>query len=593
MDRMRSTDRHRPLRMLLPLLLLPVLAPARPASGEPRRPIQYVDGVPDTGQFLPNSTLLGRVGDRRITVLDFRDAYYAVDPRYRPSSDSTGRAELLKNMVRKEVLGLTALKAGYSLDFVDRAKLRETRARLLSNRLFEAAVLNVSPPSEDSLRTLFEYQKREQKMRVLHFPDRASAEKARRELVRGGASWATYAARFTPSGLAGSAGELNWSQFEKVPLQLALVLWKLKPGQLSPVLEAPDGFQVFQVTEVRERRLPEFSFMRASLEDLVRSYQSDVRRREITDAAKVGMDVRYDTTNVRYASALFPAAVRSDGRDIVIDENVPEIAPKDTARTIVQWNDGRISLGVLSHAYTDLPPVMRPAINTPERLMNYADALMLEPRMPQIAVERGLEQDSLFRKSYDEKYEQLLVEKMVEDSCFRGVSVTPKERREYYDKHQSGFITFPTVRYAVIVRDTKAAADSVKARLDAGAKVEQILRADSLAGNARSGIQEASTNDHIPLEKLLFEELREGQCAVMGPDSQKAWACFYLMKYDPGHLLPYESVEGVVDESVRNEKSEAALNAFAARRMKQYDVVAHFELLPRILLTVPTAEEKR
>src|SRR5438067_9611114 len=66
--------------------------PARPA---PKlwhgQPIHYVDGVPDTGQFLPDTAVLGRVNDRVFHVRDFRDGWFGSLAEYRPRPDSSGR----------------------------------------------------------------------------------------------------------------------------------------------------------------------------------------------------------------------------------------------------------------------------------------------------------------------------------------------------------------------------------------------------------------------------------------------------------------------------------------------------------------------
>lgn len=592
---MRPT--HNPRGMLLLSLLAVTIAAlaASPASraAEPRRPVEYINGVPDTGQFLPNSAILARVADRRVSVLAFRDAYFASDPHIRPSGDSLGRAEFLTNMVRKDVLGLTALSAGYTLNFEDRAKLREVRSKALSNRFFETAVLDVPPVSEDSLRRVYEYYRYELRMRLLQFTDRAVAEAAQRSLAQGRASWATFAARYTPSGLQQSEGQFNWSRFENLPTDLGLALWRLKPGQLSPVLRVPGGYQVYQVTERRDRAVPEFGFLRPAIVDALKNHESDLRRRAITDEAKRDMNVRFDTTNVIYTSKLFPVALRTgEGNEIMIDETLPEIAAEDTSRTLIEWDGGRVSLGRLTHAYSDLPAVMRPRLDSPDRVVEYAEAIMLEPKMLEMAIARGLEQDTVVVARYQRKLEEILVGKMVEDSCFSRITVSQKERRDYYQKNRPGYMTFPSVRYAVVVRDTRAAADSVKARLDAGEPIASVLRADSLRGETRSGIQEANSNSNLSYQKILFEEMRAGQSRVMGPDRANTFACMHLLSFDPGQLLPYEQVETLVDESVRNLKAEKALNDFVARLMRRFPIEVHYDLLPRVKLTTPGPDER-
>lgn len=576
----------------------PAATPAKPSASPPASPaksLEYIDGVPDTGQFLLNSDILARVADRKTSVFDFRTFYFLSSPEIRSGRDSAGRAEFLTNLIRKDVLGLTALSAGIPLSFEDRAVLRENRATLLSNRLFETDVLNVGAASEDSIRKVYEFHKVELRMRVLFFSDRSQAEAVRQSVVKNPSTWAAQAERYNPPALKLRGGEIAWSRFENVPTGVALQLWTLKTSQISPVLKTNAGWQVFQLLERRPRPYAEYRIMKPSVEAQLAAYAQDLKRQAILDEAKQGMDVRYDTTNATWAAKRFTNAVsvsaEGGAQTIHIEEDVPEFGDADTARTILTWKDGRVSIGELVHEYTHLPAVLRPNINTPEAVMSYADAIMLQPRMLELAIARGLEKDPVFLAKYQAKQEEILVGKMVEDSCFTRITVSKAERRDYYDKNRNGFVTWPSVRYAVIVRDTKAAADSVKARLGAGETAAAILRADSLAGNLRSGTQEGTTQDHLPQHKLLFEELRPGQSRVLGPDKDKAWACFVLLEFDPGKQLPFEQVEGICDESVRNMKSEEALTAFVGRLMQRYPIEARYDLLMRVKLTTPGADE--
>lgn len=583
--------------LLLPALALACLAVATPAAAaEPPKTIEYVDGVPDTGQFLPNSEVLARVADRSISVFAFRDFYFLSKPEIRPGRDSLGRAEFLTNMIRKEVLGLSALAANIPLGFEARSILREHRSTLLSNRLFEKYVMSFDTPPEDSLRKVYDHHRTELRLRVLHFTDRTQAEAARASLVKGAATWKATSDRYNPPALRAGEGSLDWAKFESVPTEIALVLWNVKPGQYSPVLLAAGGYQLFQVTERRDRPFAEYSIMRPSIVALLRNHAASLRQREIMAVAKQGLDIRYDTTNVVYAAKRFGQAVtvgrEGSAQTIHIDENVPEFADEDTARTILTWTGGRLTLGRLLHEYSHVASVLRPAINTPELFMGYADAIVTAPRMIEIAVERGLEKDPAFLAAYEGKREQLLVERMVEDSVFSRITVSKQERRDFYQKNRNGFVTYPSIRYAVVVRPSKAGADSVLARLRGGANIFDVLRADSLAGNFSSGIKNATTQDRGLYEKVIFEEMRPGQSRVLGPDAQKHWACVHLIEFDPGRQMAYEEVEGIVDESVRNLKAEEALNAFVGRLMKRYPVEARYDLLMRVKLTTPSEDER-
>jgi hypothetical protein len=592
---MRPTDPRRGFLLpVLALLLFAAVVPPAPAA-EPAKSIEYVDGVPDTGQFLPNSDILAKVADREISVYDFRDAYFLSDATIRPRGDSLGRAEFLTNMIRKEVLGLAALSGDHRLGFEQRSALREYQRTLISNRFYELAVRDVPEVPEDSLRKVFDYMCVELRPRVLTYPERAEAEAASAALASGRSTFDALLAGLNPGAAKKKPGEIPWLSFQQAPLELALQIWHLQPGQVSEVLGAPEGYQIYQVLEQRPFRMPEYSIMRPIIRSSLRDLASGVRRLEMLREAKRGMTIHYDTTTVKWASRKFFATIQSDtsgkGGGVIIDERLPEFAPEDTSRTVLSWDAGRISLGRLAYAHASIASVMRPSLNTPEALMDFADALMLEPKLHEMALARGLDKDPVVVQLYQRRLESILVERMVEDSCFSRIFVTPKERRDFYQRNRNRFVTYPSVLAAFVVRDTRAGADSVMARISAGESVTAIVHADSLRGELRSHLRQVSTQDRLSIEKVLFEEMRPGQSRVMGPDNSGAWACVHLVDFNPGDQLPFERVETVVDESLRNIKAETALNDFVDRLRVRYPIVSHYEKLPRVKLTVPAQEE--
>jgi len=128
------------------------------------------------------------------------------------------------------------------------------------------------------------------------------------------------------------------------------------------------------------------------------------------------------------------------------------------------------------------------------------------------------------------------------------------------------------------------------ARLKAGEPAAAILRADSLAGFVLGSIKTEGERDGGDFHQLVFEELREGDIRVLGPDQQGDYIIFQKLVHDPGHQLPFEQVQAVVDESVQNLKADSLLKEFLARHRARHDVELHPERLMRIHLTDPSNE---
>ena len=87
------------------------------------------------------------------------------------------------------------------------------------------------------------------------------------------------------------------------------------------------------------------------------------------------------------------------------------------------------------------------------------------------------------------------------------VWVTRDERREFYEKHKSQYVTYASVDYAAIIRMSKKSADSLATALQKGARAVDILHADSLAGFSSGSIKHRSEDEKGQYFKVLFEEL--------------------------------------------------------------------------------------
>ena len=209
--------------------------------------------------------------------------------------------------------------------------------------------------------------------------------------------------------------------------------------------------------------------------------------------------------------------------------------------------------------------------------------------MLQLAYDRGIDKDPVAIQLIEDKREQLLVERMFQDSIQTRVRVTDAMRHKYYDDNKPGFFTFPMIRFAALSSPSRAGADSLKARLLSGEKAEAILLADSLAGlKPRGSIQQRFQNEPGPYHKVLFEELRPGQVTTDGPDKSGDYIVLQLIAFEQGRQLPFAEVERVIDESLQNITGDSMLQALIARNRKRYRIEAHPEWVMRFRLAPPS-----
>ena len=607
------------LLLLAAPLLVPVLTraqgkatpPHRPAQGaqkpvDPNKPVPgkftspklkgWINDVPDTGQFLADSVWLLRVGPRLTTVGDYVKNWFNSYPEFRPGQDSAGRVQFLNSLMHKDVLGMTALALNRAQGFEDRIALRETRQRALANAVYQRYVRDSITVTDAEVRTMWESYKWLQHFRHILLADRATADRVRRELISGRITWSVAVKKYTiATNDRGPDGELGWVTRDKLDPNIAYWVYGIKPGETSQPVQDREGWHIVQSIERKPIEPPAYEAMTRVLRNEAFDVRSGQRTEQLLTLLRVQNEMVYDSANVIFASSRFRETIKYVQQPMAaameIDGSVPEFAPADTGRVLARWkNGGRYSLGDLMHAYSDIPPLMRPALNRPESVFGFVETTVLEPSIADYGAQKGLEKDPLVTEPMQKKLEELMVEHMYQDSIFSKVWVSKDERKAYYQKNLPLFFTYPTVRYAAITRASKAGTDSVVKALKSGMKAEALLAADSAAGRVSGSIQVRQQNENGPYQKALFEEMRPGDVQVRGPDRHGDYVVLNVLSYDGGRQLSYEESEAMIDESLQNQKSEKALNDMIARLQKRYPVAMRPELVMLVKLVDPSVD---
>ena len=307
-----------------------------------------------------------------------------------------------------------------------------------------------------------------------------------------------------------------------------------------------------------------------------------------------GLDLKIDSANVVFAARKFKPA-RSMSQEAGVpnmefDESLPTFTAEDTARVLIRYRDGRVTIGDYVHYYSEIPTLMRPNVNSPTLLVNQVEGLVLEPYMAKAALERGLDKDSISVASVQKRTDQILVDRLYADSISSKVHISKSARRKYYDAHSERYITWPSVRFAAVAFKGRGGADSLAKRLRAGEKAADFLLADSLAGIRRGSIQERREDTGGPYQKALFEELKPGGVSVEGPDAEGGYLVLQLLDYNRGRQLSFEEADQYVTESLTNMEEEKVLKTFLARHRRKFKIESHPELVMKIRMYHPAAE---
>lgn len=570
-----------------------LVPPVLMAAATSARPGTIYNGVPDTGQFLADSVVLARVDDKRFTARTFVYEYFSAFSGDRPRPDSLGRVKFLNSLIDRQVLGVAARKVGYNVGYEGRVEMRDYTQRILANELFRRLVADSVHVTEGDIeRAYAQFQVALRIHRIL-FYDRATAERVRGDLIGGRITWSAAVKKYSRATGDHADGDIGWIMRANLPsVAIADEVYAVKPGQISQVVEDETGYQIMKVVDTQPAHPPALESLRRMIRSQLFSYRMNLMADRVQTLVAAHMGLVADTANIAWASPHFPRPItverhETGGADINVSGVLPEFSDSDTSRILARWKDGgSISLGRFLIEYGELSPIARPRVDTPELMTIMVINIASEPYKAQMAVERGFDKDSVVVEQVTSHYEKLIVERMYSDSVDVHVQVTPAERRAEYDRHPERYSLQETRYFAAIARSSQAAGDSLAAALRGGASAAAVIAADSVAGIQSGSIQHLAADEHGPLKKIVFEELKAGQVTTVAGTDGKV-AVVQLLSIEPARRRTYDEASADADANLRAQKSDELLHAWLARLKKGHHIESRPDLVMLVRLVDP------
>jgi parvulin-like peptidyl-prolyl isomerase len=221
---------------------MPAAAAEAPPGGEPEA-----------------SRVLARVNQVEITYGDLKGRMALLEQQ-RPLPPER-RAELLRALVREEMLVQEALAGRLEQEAAVQARMELVRRQVLVEELLRRNVLNRVRVSEDEARKVYEENKvllTTEAVELSHILVRseADAEAIRQELVAGKDFAELAKAKSQDTGSAENGGNLGTVSRGQTEAPFEEAAFKLKEGELSPVVKTQYGYHIIKAGPHRDVTQP-------------------------------------------------------------------------------------------------------------------------------------------------------------------------------------------------------------------------------------------------------------------------------------------------------------------------------------------------
>ncbi len=145
---------------------------------------------------------------------------------------------------------------------------------LLLKKIVDTALANSANVTFEEIKAYYEnHQEEFRHPRMVQLRQIVTKTKADMEtvlnLLKNGESMAELAKKYSIAPEARNEGVLNWIEKGKLDEKIDKVVFSLKVGELSPVLESPYGFHLFKVLAVKEEGTDEFPDVMKDIESKI------------------------------------------------------------------------------------------------------------------------------------------------------------------------------------------------------------------------------------------------------------------------------------------------------------------------------------
>jgi parvulin-like peptidyl-prolyl isomerase len=403
---------------------------------------------------------LATVNGDPVTTQELLDAFTARHGGHAKFLGGNGEArEFLNLLIDDRLFTQEAYNLGLDEEPAVQALIADYVKRNASGILIKSEIDDKVKPSEDEVKTAWKALNFFIHARQIVVETKQEAGEIRAAIVHGGdVDELARTCSLADSRSHGGHIIANWGQFEP---EWERIVFALEPGEVSPVIETKNGYEVVIVDGRADVAPPALDKVRAQIESVLQQRKTEERKRAFSEELWKKYEVvvaPLDFSPAALARTLATApetvvATWSGGGNLALKDLVSE----GELRMFSKFSPVR--------ARREIETRLRSTVNAP-----LVDLDVMQRKMgdaPELA-------------PAVEKYRRSLIKKaLFAEHVFKDVTVSDEDVRKFYDANKSDFIEPEQRHVAHVMVATEADAKSVREKLAAGADFDEIAKKSS------------------------------------------------------------------------------------------------------------------
>jgi parvulin-like peptidyl-prolyl isomerase len=505
---------------------------------------------------------LASVDGEPVAWAAFADALSSV---HEGAAEGTKRAKqdpqaLLERLITGKLVAQEARNIGLDQEAKYKAAVASFRIDTMQKVLLEREADRVQAPDPDDLQARFRMLSSVARIDSVLFTERADAE-ALAAAVAGGTEFGASVKDAAAAGKARSDPGVEVKLAEMQP-EIANAVKRLKPGQISPVVQVKDGFTIVRLVELKTPDDP--AVMAKARQDAL-----EWKRLQAVKSYTSGLVKRYAKIDQKLVDSLD------------FDAGAPElIATKSDTRVAVTIQGGSpITVGDIA---TDVEKNFFHGTDraAKEKRLNSQKLKSLDELLLRrlIAVEGprvGVDKTPEFREQQREYEDGLLFSAFLTKVITPDLKLDEKDVRAYYDAHMADFTSPAMLRLDSIAFTDRKSAEETLVKARKGADFGWLKQNATGQANGDDAMQLAGgiylVDNVDPGMKKVLADPKPGDARLFAPDQGISYV-IQIREVIPSKTEPFEQARTDAGRQVLNDTTKRVLDDWSAKLRKAYEV---------------------
>ncbi len=242
----------------------------------------------------------------------------------------------------------------------------------------------------------------------------------------------------------------------------------------------------------------------------------------------------------------------------------------------------RITESMFRKEADNLPPYIRPIVETQAGRMQFLDSLITRDLLLREALRRGIDRRAVVRSRLEQARKSILLETLLREVSEKAPPLSDEVLRSHYEENRANLETGERVRVRHILFKEEGQAAEMAKRARNGEPFEQLMAAAETAGGTTAdlGLIERGAFDKD------FEEAAFGapENSIAGPvRTMYGHHVIQVLEKRPAGLPPFEEVKGKIAADLRERAQREAFDNLVTGLKKQAKI--------RLTMPTPAGEE--